>query len=124
MQRIIIYGSDRLLGGLVEGALAGLGAERCYVARWEVLEALLDRREVALLLLLQTAEVLGLPQRLRALCRGRRRISLYAISWHHSEQMAWALLEQGVDQCFTLPLAQQRLRRKVIEGLCNPMRWE
>lgn len=122
MEQVVILSSDCFLGRLVERSLAGLGVGRCCVEQCEELERLLGRGGVALVLLLEAAPLISRAESLSVMCHKRGRVPLFLISWHHSEQMALALLERGVDQCMTFPLSFTRLRRKVSEVVDKRMK--
>ena len=112
MRRIVIVSDNPFLSRAVSLSLAGLGAG---CAAWQAAEsgsAFASGGAVDLLIVLRAA---GFLARERAVERLRRAVGnprLYILTWHHSERIVLALLEQGADQCMTFPVNLARLRRK------------
>ncbi len=117
MSRVVILSGNAFAGRAVAFALGGLGAEVCVARSYEEWMSCCRRGAVDLVLLLRAADFLARRQAVERLRRTAGNPRLYVLMWHHSERVALALLERGVDQCMTFPVNLARLRRKVAEEL-------
>lgn len=119
MRRIVIFSDNLFLSQALSLSLAGLGAEvHCVRSRDEWFRSC-ERGRVDLLIVLRAAGFLARDREAERLRRAGGYSRLYVLSWHHSERIATALLEQGADQCMTFPVNLMRLRRKVAEELTS-----
>jgi len=117
MSRIVILSNNAFSSRAVAFALSGLGAEVCVARNYEEWMTCCRQGPVDLVLLLRAADFLARRQTVERLRRAGGNPRLYVLMWHHSERVALALLERGVDQCMTFPVNLARLRRKVAETL-------
>lgn len=117
MHRIVILSDNLFLSRAVAFSLGGLGAEVCTARNYEEWMTCCRRGAVDLVILLRAADFLGRRQVVERLRRAGGNPQLFVLMWHHSERVALALLEQGVNQCMTFPVDLARLRRKVAEEL-------
>ena len=117
MRRIVIVSDNPYLSRAVSLSLAGLGAEVCCVASRGEWLRICERGAVDLLIVLRAAGFLAREREVERLRRAVGNPRLYILTWHHSERIVLALLEQGADQCMTFPVNLARLRRKVAEEL-------
>lgn len=116
MQKVVVYATDPFEGQIVGLGLGGLGLGVEVAASREELERLGREEEVVLVVMLGAGELLASAEGATPSVRPRRS-KLYLLSWHHTASVAASLLEQGVDQCLTLPISISRLRRKVADLL-------
>lgn len=119
MHRIVIFSDNPFLSRTLSLSLAGLGAEVCCVRNRSEWIRSCERGAVDLLIVLRAADFLARDREVERLCRAGGSPRLYVLTWHHSERIATALLEQGADQCMTFPVNLMRLRRKVAEELTS-----
>ncbi len=117
MSKLVVFASDPIEGHLIALSLTGLGLPVVELSSQETLDAVCRQGDVALVVMLGSAEVLASATEVRRRNTGRPRPKLYLLSWHHTASTATALLEQGVDQTLTLPVSITRLRRKVADLL-------
>lgn len=119
MRRIVIFSDNLFLSRALSLSLTGLGAEVCCVGSRGEWTRVCERGAVDLLIVLRAAGFLSRDREMERLRRTGGNPRLYVLSWHHSERIVLALLEQGADQCMTFPVNLMRLRRKVAEELAG-----
>ena len=115
--RIVIVAENPFLGSVVALALAGLGAEIACVGDRAGWQRCCEAGRVDVAIFLRAVELLARPRFVEQLRNEGGNPCLMVLMWHHSERVAAALVERGVDRFFTFPVSLARLRGKVAEAL-------